>query len=394
MSPRTLACLSVVLAVIAVGLPPGAQGDMTVQEQLTLSVAAFKAQVAATESLSGDKRRTDVDVRCDAGASVPCARGARTEVVRLDRDVLWNIESRQRRYTEVPLSAGKAPSCPVARAVLQVPDISKCELSEPHFTTDKTAEVLSIAGHSARLTHLRLAQTCKKGQPGPCEVVYSLDVWLTPGEIAGLGDRAAFQRRYQTRIGTSDASTPVSTDFQPYLSPYAGPLQQLYERAADLRGYPLKSVFRASFSGTPCGAVRSQAASSIPAPLANAGSAAATAAASSSEYAAGWSTAHEVERSTGGNSVGSYVAGSTAGAFAGRLVGGLLTSRHKEPARPVVDPLAVDKQPPTTLAEFSVETTSINVDTLPGDRFEIPSGWSQSPAKGAAGSHLPMCQNR
>jgi len=393
MSPRSLTYLSFALTVIGVGLPPGAEADITVQEEMTLSVATFKAQGSTTESISGDKRRADIEVRCDVAASVPCGRGSRTEVVRLDRNVLWNLESKQRGYTQIPLVAGKAPSCPVPRAVAQVPDISKCAFSEPQFMTEETGEVLSIAGHSARLTHLKLTQACQQGQPGPCEVVYSLDVWLSPEEIAGLGDRGAFQRRYLTRVGLPDTSTPLSADFQQYLGSYAGALRQLSERSADLRGSPLKTVFRASFSGTPCGADRSQNANSIPAPLANAGSAAANAAASSSEHAVGWRTVDAVEHSTGGNGIGGYIAGSTAGAFAGRLVGGFLTSRHKDPDKPAADTAAVDKQSVTVLAEFTVETTSIKADAIPVDYFEIPSGWNKLTAKGDAGSHPLLCKN-
>ncbi len=149
-------------------------------------------------------------------------------------------------------------------------------------------------------------------------------------------------------------------------------MQQLAEKSAELKGYPLKTTFRVGFSGTPCGAGDTSTASVGSGAISNATTAAKVATASSAEHAANWGTADAVTRSTG-SGIGGYVAGSTAGAFTGQLISGFFAKKHKADPKPAIAASA----PLTILAEVTTETTSLSADTIPAAQFEPPTGWTR-----------------
>jgi hypothetical protein len=393
-------CLSRLQFVCSLTLlaPFAATADVTVEEQLSLTTSALKAQGSSKQSTAADRQRTDVELRCEAALPAACAANQHTDITRLDRDAAWTMEPAKRAYTETlfktpeqrrttaqRLQAADQNSCPAQPADI---DITQCELSNPKWSVDKTDDKATIAGYEGQLTKIRLTQSCTSSDPKQaCELVYSYDAWLSRGDVPVLDERRSFQRRYLARLGLADSSPSVSAQFAPYLTRYANAMTQLSQKAGELAGYPLKSTFRVTFAGTPCG--KDQAGGGVlPSALSGAGKAAAQSTSSSAEHAAGWGTADAVEHYTG-SGVGSYVAGNAAGSFAGSLIGGLLAKKPKpQQARPTPTP---NSPAATTLAEFTVETASVSAEIVPGSQFDVPPGWTKIVA-GTRGDHaLPSC---
>ena len=397
--------LTVLLCMGALWLACPAVADVTVQEQMTMNFAIIKAHSTNTERIAGDKQRTESELRCDGMMSLLCGKTQQVDIVRLDRGVTWKVEPKKKRYTEIPLptpeqsraaaehmhaAMEKLKSCPAAKQAEQV-DTSKCELSQPVLTVDKTDEVASIAGHDAKRTKLKFTQSCKSKEAAtqPCDLVYTLDLWLTRDEIPGLADRQEFQRHYLAHLGAEDAAT--SAQLAQYMAPYADVMKQLKEKAADLKGYPLKSTFRFAFGGASCGAGSSATAGASGSALSEAGKEAGVAGANSAEQAARWGTIDKVQQSTG-SSAGGYVAGSAAGAFAGKLIGGLFAKKSKPEDKPTApDAAAGNGAPATTVAELTMETVALNTDPVPAEQFEVPTGFTKHVVDNTSESQMPSC---
>lgn len=401
----TPTALTTVLCAAALLLACPSVADVTVREQMTMNFAIIKAHSTNTERIAGDKQRTESDVRCDGMMSLLCGKTQQVDIVRLDRGVTWKVESKKKRYSEIPLptpeqsraaaehmhaAMEKLKSCPAVKRAEQV-DTSKCELSQPILTVDKTDEVASIAGHDAKRTNLKFTQTCKSKEAATqtCDLVYSMDLWLTRDEIPGLADRQEFQRHYLAHLGAEDAAT--SAQLGQYMAPYADVIKQLKGKAEDLKGYPLKSTFRFAFGGASCGAGTSAPAGATGSALSEAGKAAGVAGANSAEQAARRGTIDKVQQSTG-TSLGGYVAGSAAGAFADKLVGGLFTKKSKpEDKPPAPDAAASNGAPATIVAELTMETVALNTDPVPADQFEVPTGFTKQVVDNSAEPQMPSC---
>jgi hypothetical protein len=383
-----------VFTLIGITAPLAALADVTVQEQTTVNLATVTGHSLATHHISGDKQRSESELRCDGAMSPVCGQALHVDIVRLDRGVTWIVDPKNKRYTEVPFSMAqqrqeKPQSCPLP---LQTPtaDTSKCEFTPPKLTVDKSDEVATLAGHGAQRTTLKLVQDCKSQDPSQvCQLTYSFDVWLTLDPVPGGEDQSAFRRLQLTRQGGGEFSAATSAPLARYFAPYAGAMQQLAAKSYELKGYPLKTTFRVSFSGNTCGAADTRTASLAPGTFSDATTAAKAASASSAEHAAGWSATDAVAHSTG-SGVGSYVAGSAAGAFTGRLISGFLAKKPKPDPRPP-RAAATENAVVKILADVTTETTYLSADTIPAAQFEPPPGWTRLVTNLNGESALSIC---
>jgi hypothetical protein len=393
--------------------------DVTIQQQTTIHALIVKAHGTSTDRIAGDKQRTETQFSCDGIMSVFCGHNKAADIVRIDRAVTWKIEPKQKRYTEIPFPTPEArraaleheqavleklKSCPQPKQPASTGvDTSQCEMSPAVFAVNKTQDVSSIIGHPAQRTNVSMTQSCKVKDSGDvCSMSYSFDVWLTQDELPGLAERMAFEKAYQRKIGGTDASAFNSQEMSSVLAPYAEGLQQLKAKAADFKGFPLRTTFRFAIGGDHCRLVPTAGAPSAGASpsatdgtLTSASAAAGEAGANSAEHAAGWGASDAVQRSTG-NGIGGYVAGSAAGAFTRSVVGGLFKKKKPDPApngaAPSISSAPTNSAPAgTTVAEITVETTAIDPAPVAADQFEVPDGWKKLTPKPVTAEGLPNC---
>jgi hypothetical protein len=402
------------LAALAASSPWGsARADVTIQEQTTIHAFVVKAHGTTTNQVSGDKQRSEVQFACDGVMSMFCGHNKTVDIVRLDRDVTWDMEPKKKRYTETPFPTpeqqrallqhqqaviDKLKSCPAAQPAQSSIDTSKCELSPAVLAVTKTPDSTTLIGHTAQRTNVALTQSCKIKDSGDvCQFSYSFDVWLTQDNLPGLSDRMTFQANYQRKLGLTGVAPVGAEQLSSMLAPYADSLRQLKAKSADFKGYPLKTTFRFAAGGVHCGLVPGSGASSSNAggTLQNAGTAASDAGKSSATSAAGWGTSEAVQHATG-SGLGGYVAGSAAGAFAQNMVGGLFGKKKKSDA--VADaqatPAAQQGAPDaglTTVAEITMETTSIETAPVAAEQFEVPASWQKITPKPQVDDALPNC---
>jgi hypothetical protein len=402
------------LAALAALSPYGSsRADVTIQEQTTIHAFVVKAHGTTTNQVSGDKQRSEVQFACDGVMSMFCGHNKTVDIVRLDRDVTWDMEPKKKRYTETPFPTpeqqrallqhqqaviDKLKSCPAAQPAQSSIDTSKCEMSTPVLTVTKTQDSATLIGRMAQRTNVAMTQSCKVKDSGDvCQFSYSFDVWLTQDDLPGLADRRAFQADYQRKLGLTGATPVGAEQLSSLLAPYADSLKQLKAKSADFKGYPLKTTFRFAAGGAHCGLVPGSGASGSNADgtLQNAGTAAGDAGKNSATSAAGWGTSEAVQRASG-SGLGGYVAGSAAGAFAQNMVGGLFGKKKKPDAAagaqttPGAQPGAPDAGL-TTVAEITMETTAIDPANVSAEQFEVPAGWQKITPKAQADGALPNC---
>jgi|HubBroStandDraft_2_1064218.scaffolds.fasta_scaffold61273_1 hypothetical protein len=377
-----------------------ARADVTVQEQTTFDLSFIKAHGTTTELISSDKQRRDSEVHCEGLMSLVCRNAQNGEIVRLDKDVTWILDPKKKEYRETrfptaaerqaaeeKLRAGleKLKQCPAAQQqATPAPDTSKCQMSPPKIESHATDKHASFAGHDARLSQLTLTQSCHNPDTGDtCDFLVTMDSWLTQDEIAGAADRRAFAEAYAKKLGLKDINSQMAQEMQQFLAPYRDSLKDLSAKAADFKGYPLKTSFRIAFGGAQCAAAKNASASGGSNPLTDASGAAGDAASSSAAGAAG-SAAGQAAGNAAGNGVAGGILGSAASAFGSKLASGLFAKKSSTPA-PAAAPPADMPPNMVQLAQVSMETTSISPAPIPAEQFDIPAGWKLVTPKAGSG---------
>jgi hypothetical protein len=393
------------LALYALAVEP-ARADVTVQQQTTFDLSLVKAHGSITELISSDKQRRDTVFQCEGLMSLVCRNAQSGEIVRLDKDVTWTLDPKKKEYLEshFPTAAErqaaeeklrammeKLKQCPAAQQPAgPAPDTSKCQMSPPKIEAHTTDKHASFANHDARLSQLTLTQSCHNPDTNDtCDFLVTMDSWLTQDEMAGAADRKAFAEAYAKKLGLTDLNSQMGQELRQFLAPYRDSLKDLSAKAADFKGYPLKTSFRIAFGGAQCAASKSAAGSGGGGnPLADASSAAGDAASGSTAGAAG-SAAGQAAGNAAGNGVAGGILGSAASAFGSKLASGLFAKKSATPAPAAA---ATDTPPNMVqLAQFSTETTSISAAPIPPEQFEIPAGWKLVTPKTRAESKEFSC---
>ena len=345
-------------AVAAVLVANAAIADVTTHESIALNLGGMiHMNGTSTEWTTVDRQRKDSDLRCEGFMSLLCGKNKSQSIVRLDKDVEWQVKPDKKTYLETPLPTAeeRAAAKQKLRAMMdklrecqkkqpqaaQGVDKSKCEMSPPKLEVKKTDDHATLIGHDARRTSVNMTQTCTDKSTGDiCEMNYGFDVWLTTDEIVGLAEKSAFAKAFLKKMGLDESDTVLQGQVRQLMAQYADTLKELATKAQDLKGTPLKTSFHFAMGGEHCGNAKKQQANS------------------------------------GDEGDKSGLPG--AGAIAGKVFGSLFSKKAKDkdsapPASASPDTVA--------LAEFTVETTGIETGAVSPDKFEIPSGFSRETPK-------------
>ncbi|HEX4024748.1 MAG TPA: hypothetical protein VHX52_08600 [Steroidobacteraceae bacterium] len=382
-----------------------AHADVTVDQQTSMSVSGINIDIATTERTSSDKQRSDSQTKCGGFMALLCRDAQRGEIVRLDKQLQWQLEPKKKQYTEHPFPTAEERAlaqqrlqkmmdemkkCPVPQATptaQSAPDTSHCQPSSPQVDVKQTDEHATLAGHDSRKSSIVLSQTCTEPQSGDvCEIDYGFDVWLTSDNIPGFDERSAFTKNYLAAQGLDQNNPQLQGMMQQYMAPYADALKQLQGKSSGLTGYPLRTSFYMAFGGPHCGRAQQAQSQQTQAPTSGAGGGGGFLHGLASNAVSGGLGGlfhRKVNPSTG--SVGGQVAANAAnqtgdaaanaaGSAAGNAAASAAPSHSQTPGSPAATPS--DK---VRVISFTAETTSISTASIPADQFEIPAGWKLQP---------------
>lgn len=163
------------------------------------------------------------------------------EIVRLDKDLIWQINMNKKRYLEFPIKkmamqVGVAQSDPTAETVY-VEDCVKCTVKSG---IKRTGTKKIVNGYEAEQVILTWSSTCagkEKGEPAGT-TTYTLEIWFAAGVPLG-GDLEAFNLAYAKKVGMDIQMLQVVGD---QLLKTFPSLKDLALMMKDLKGYPILNI--------------------------------------------------------------------------------------------------------------------------------------------------------
>lgn len=341
---------------VAAATATAAHADVTIQERISLGgmVKMINMSGTTTTTIARDRARTDSNLQFESGLMRTFARGAgqSTEIVRLDQDKLYTLDTRKKTYTEMSFAEQRAQ---MQQAMQQMSenqaqqqeaasgvDESQCEWSDPKAEVKKTGEQASIGGYQAERITIVATQSCKDKKTGQvCDFGLTLDQWLAPNFDAA-DETAAYQRAYAEKMGlTAAASRDFAERAQSMFGRYEGIWTEVIAKMRDVKGYPVKSSFGLGIGGPQCeGAQQAQA----------------------------------QEQSTPPPSIGGTVGGAIGGAL-----GGMFGRKKEQPAQqPAAAPATAMPGGLLPLMTISTELVSVKRDAVSPQTFEIPADYKKA----------------
>lgn len=261
-----------------------ALADITVEETMAVNGAGLMKMAnmsgRTTTTISGNRSRTDSDLRFESAMMRAFARGVgqTTEIVHLDSDVIYELNNKKKTYKQTSISERRAEMQQAMQKMQESQasqqqaasgvDESQCEWSEPKAEVIKSGEKAAIGGHQAERVTITATQACTNKETGQvCEFGLSLDQWMSPS-FEAAEERLAYQRAYAEKLGlTATASRDFAERAQTMFGRYEGIWTEVASKMKDVGGYPVKSSFSLAVGGPQCeSAQQAQSSGSAAAP--------------------------------------------------------------------------------------------------------------------------------
>jgi len=402
--PHPLVLPAVAATVLGLAGAAPALADVSTEQQTSMSLAGMNIDIHSVERTSADKQRRDTTTQCHGFLALFCHNVQSGEIVRLDRQLEWRLDPKDRTYTErafptpeqraeaqqkVQETLEKMKQCPTPqsqRTVQTAPDTSHCQMSPPVLNVRRTDEHATLLGHDTRKTSVLLTQSCTDTQTGDvCEMDYGFDTWLTTDELPGAAERASFQKQYLAAQGLDPNNPQLQGMMRQMMAPYADQLKQLQSRASDFKGHPLKTTFYMSFGGPRCG----KAKQSQQQQASNGGGASGASAmrniAQNALRSGFGSLFHHGAGSIGSDSAGGAAASSAASSAADSAANAAANAATAPGTSNASGGAAgaTPNSPMIQVVSLTTETTAIEAAGIPSDQFEIPPGWRLQQPKAA-----------
>lgn len=222
----------------------------------------LKSSTKSTESYSGDKMVNDSETKMENkmlkmfGGGKPIKS---TSITRLDKELIWNIDHKDKSYTEMTFAEMRAwmdslgsmmsggGADPLAQQKPAI-DTSEITFSEPTFDVKRTGKAETISGYpceQAIMTMTTVGTNRKNGETMTLEV--SMDMMLAenvPGadEIVDFGVRTARAMGFEMDKAGAQSMTKM-------LEMYGIDAERLAEESAKLEGFAMKTVMSFSMGG-------------------------------------------------------------------------------------------------------------------------------------------------
>src|SRR5579872_5688171 len=149
---RALGTLTLTLsaATALMMLSPAARADVTIGEKTSMSLGGINIDIDSVERTSADKQRSDSTVSCHGFLSLFCHGMEGGRIVRLDKQLEWELQPKKKLYSERPFPTAEQRAaaqaqveaameemkkCPMPQSPTapqtSAPDTSRCQLSSP-----------------------------------------------------------------------------------------------------------------------------------------------------------------------------------------------------------------------------------------------------------------------
>lgn len=330
-----------------------ARADVTIEQRMSVSGPVRLANMTGTTitSISGDRSRTQTQLRMDSALMRTLARGAgeSIEIVSLGEDRIWSVDPARKTYTETTFTAQRAALQKNIEAMREAQasqqqgasgvDESSCEWLPPESDVKRTGAQQSIAGYRAEQIVVTGSQACRDRQTSQtCQFTLTLDQWIAP-DFSEAEETLDFQRAYAEKLGLSaGASRDVAEQAEAMFGRYEGIWKAIGSSMQEVDGYPVKTSFALAVGGPEC----------------------------------------ETARSAGTQETRPSVGALAQGALGG--LGGLLNrGRRNQQPEPQEETAAAPSGSDSmvNLMTITSELVSVRTDPVPAEHFQVPTGFRQ-----------------
>lgn len=348
-------------------------------------MSMFASEGKVITHIAGDKSRSESQLEMKSRlARMAAGSGNTGNIIRLDKELAWNLLPDKKQYSEVSFAEARAQMAKAMESMeksggsaLPVSE-EGCQWSDSELEVEKNVEKEKIAGIKTRKQIVRMRQSCTDPKSGKsCDMTWVMETWLAK-KVPAEKEVRRFHEQYAQAMGLGDAARQVQGPGQAMLGLFGDNWEEVVDELDDLKGYPLRTVMQMGMGGEQC-TTDSGAPIAMDDVWADASTSAYNAALDQAGYEASSAAGRAVGESIGGSIAGN-IGGAAVGAAAGELIGGFSSMFKKdkkkaEPAEPVQPPSEGNRQ--VTLFRITSEVTDWSEVTVPPERFEIPADWKK-----------------
>jgi hypothetical protein len=245
-------------AALAFGLAAAfpALADVTIEQSLEIrATGPFSTLTSAgtlATQISGERSHFENQLDIPPSALPGFAEHANTAtIVDLRRDRVLQLQPREQQYVEMTLEQLGRHAETGEQALLPVSGES-CQWSGSGVTVKKTPRAARIGGIRAQQSLLRAERTCTAPASGKaCTVAWSLESW-NARSVPGGDEAQAFRQGFANATGGDPLLDPARLAYAGLLTLFRGGWDELFEAAASVSGYPVKTVMRMDIGGERC----------------------------------------------------------------------------------------------------------------------------------------------
>ncbi len=239
--------LAITAALFCIALP--AIADTTVKSTVENKGMGGVMDMQGTHELliSGDKSKTVSEMKMTNKVMKLMGGGKlqRTaEITRLDKELFWDIDFKEKEYTELTFADMKAMFAKGAQEVQkEKAKQGKSDADSVKFTTevkiDKTGKVKTIAGYSASEVIVTMLFTGTDTTSGKSETMkMEMDLWLAK-DVPGYQEYQNYQRSLGEKLGMNNQQ---KGGMEQALKGFGVDPKVVYEKTKDIEGMPLLSI--------------------------------------------------------------------------------------------------------------------------------------------------------
>ncbi len=177
-----------------------------------------------------------------------------TSIMRLDKDLIWELRLKKQQYTEMTLEQMRAQMAQAMEQLEQMQDSGSagelpvseedCQWSDPKMESMHTGVKKRFANVKAKQHIITIEETCTVPESGQsCVLKWTMENWMAK-RMPGDDETIAFNKTLAEKLGTEDMLAGAQAMSQALLSMFKSGWEKALDEMAELKGYPVKTVLQ------------------------------------------------------------------------------------------------------------------------------------------------------
>lgn len=232
--------------------------DVTVRSTIESKGMVGLMNMAGTQEVmvSGDMKKDATSLKMTNKVAKFLGGGKpqdKIEIIRVDKELFWDINVKDKKYTEKTFAEVKAEMEKALADAQKEKDenLKKHPEDTVQFKMDvkvektgKTQQIIGYTAHETVVTVNAYGEDKESGEKGTFTIVF--DLWVAK-DVPGMEAMTAFDQAYAQKFGLSGQGQDAVNSA---LISYGIDPEEMYDKMGDLEGMPLMTVVTTSASGS------------------------------------------------------------------------------------------------------------------------------------------------